>query len=187
MSLGLRLKRLRDNKRMSVKDLASAIGVSRSFIYQLERGEVSPSYSTLRSMAGAMGTTVSVLVGDGEPEEWLVSRKEGRKHVIWPGAGEATSWRLELLPFLGSRNRRMQPLLIQLEPGAAARDFPFDHEKDDLLFVTEGEVTLVLEGGREMLLRAGDSAYLLFETALAVENRGDKPATCLWVLSPPAG
>ncbi|MCL6580083.1 MAG: helix-turn-helix transcriptional regulator, partial [Firmicutes bacterium] len=82
--IGPRLKRLRENRRMSVKDLAAAVGVSRSFIYQLERGEVSPSYSTLRGIATALGTALPVLVGDEVPEEWLVARRESRRRLVLP-------------------------------------------------------------------------------------------------------
>ncbi len=201
MSLGLRLKRLRENRKMSVKDLASAIGVSRSFVYQLERDEVSPSYSTLRGVAQALGTTVSVLVGDMAPEEWLVVKATGRKRLVLPGGeggaggsgvgesrgGSSTgSWRLELMPFLGSRNRRMQPVYLALGPRAKAETFPFEHEREDLFFVTEGEVVITVDGGRELVLGQGDSAYLLFETVTAIENRQDAEAGCLWVVSPSA-
>ncbi len=180
MPLGLRLKRLRENKQMSVKDLAQAVGVSRSFIYQLERDEVSPSYSTLRSMAGALGTAVSTLVGDMTPEEWLVVRKEGRKRLVTA----PTDCRVELMTFLGSRNRRMQPVVLELEAGARTESLPFEHEREDLFFVIAGEVTLTIEGGRLLELKAGDSAYLLFERLAVIANPGTQPATCLWVVSP---
>lgn len=181
MPLGPRLKRLRENKRMSVKDLAENIGVSRSFIYQLERDEVSPSFSTLRGIAGALGTTVSTLVGDMTPEEWLVVRREGRKRLVLPGSG----CRVDLHTFLGSRNRRMQPVTLELGAGSRTEVLPFDHEREDLLFVLSGEITLIIEGGREIGLKAGDSAYLLFEKLEALSNPGSEPATCLWVVSPP--
>lgn len=188
MSLGLRLKRLRETKMMSVKDLAAELGVSRSFIHQLERQEVSPSYSTLHAMAGVLGTSVAVLVGDDVPEEWLVVRSESRKRLILPetqaepGAGPAA--RLELVPFLGTRNRRMRPVVLVLPPKSRLDTLPFNHEREDLLFVTEGQVSLLIDRGRELVLSAGDSAYLIFEDVTSVANHGDQPATCLWVVSP---
>lgn len=196
MSLGTRLKRLRENRRMSVRGLAEAVGVSRSFIYQLERGEVSPSYSTLQAMARALGTTVSVLVGDMSPEEWLVVRRAGRRRVVVLSEDEAESRsgpagdgsgpsRVELLPFLGSRNRRMQPVVVEVAPGGRLDSLPFVHEREDLIFVTAGELTLTLQDGRTIRLATGDAAYLLFETVESLANEGDEPAVCLWVVSPP--
>ncbi len=195
MALGSRLRRLRENRNLSVKDLAQAIGVSRSFIYQLERDEVSPSYSTLRGIAATLGTTVAVLVDDMVPEEWLVVRREGRKRLVIPGSGAddrpaggdraGAQSRFELMAFLGSRNRRMQPVVLELGPGASTSDFPFDHQREDLFYVTGGEVRLSVEGGRQIDLKAGDAAYLLFEELTAIENPGRETATCLWVVAPP--
>ncbi len=181
---------------MSVIDVAAAAGVSRSLIYQLERDEVSPSFSTLRGLAMALGTSVSVLVGDETPEEWLVVRKEGRKRLRLPvrtgesgdpapeGLDSEGGWRIDLLPFLGSRNRRMFPVVVELEPGASTGPVPFEHEHDDFIFVTQGEVTVVRDGGQGLELGEGDAVYFIFETVTAVRNHGRRPATCLWVISP---
>ncbi|MCL6580289.1 MAG: cupin domain-containing protein, partial [Firmicutes bacterium] len=102
-----------------------------------------------------------------------------------PSAGAAApAWRAELLPFLGHRNRRMQPIVVHVDPGARLDALPFEHEREDLFFVLSGEVVLVLRGGREIRLREGDAAYLLLETLETVENRSDGAASCLWVASP---
>lgn len=187
MSLAQRLKRLRENRMLSVRDLADAVGVSRSFIYQLERGEVSPSYSTLRGISRVLGTTVSVLVGDAAPEQWLVVRREDRKRLILGDSAPeaAAAARVELLPFLGTRNRRMQPVVIDLPSGAVLDPLPFEHEHEQLLIVTTGMVTVAVDGGSEFTLRAGDSAYLLFERAHRLHNISSDPAGLVLVVSPP--
>ncbi|HHX26707.1 MAG TPA: helix-turn-helix transcriptional regulator, partial [Firmicutes bacterium] len=55
MDFGVRLKKIRTNSGMSARDLADKVGVSASFIYQLERGEAAPSYSTLKRIASVLG------------------------------------------------------------------------------------------------------------------------------------
>lgn len=196
VSLGQRLRRLRENRKLSVRELADAVGVSRSFVYQLERGEVAPSYSTLRGISRALGTTISVLVGDVTPEEWMVARHANRKRLILEGGTSSTAEgpdvgadsgpaaRVDLITFLGARNRRMQPVVIELEPGAGLEPLPFDHEHEQLLLVSRGEVTVRVLGGAELVLHRGDAAYLLFERAQQLFNHGGEPAELVLVVSP---
>ena len=59
------LKRIRETKALSRKDLADRAGVSESAIYRAERGETSLRPSTIRKLAKAL---------DVEPDE-LTSRQ----------------------------------------------------------------------------------------------------------------
>jgi len=180
MDLGSRLKKMRLNQLLSVRDLAAKVGVSPSFIYQLERGQVAPSFSTLKAMATALGTNLSVLTADDLPEDWLVVRRDRRKRLVVSSPGVT----VELLTFLGSRDKRMQPVILTLEPGAVYDENLNLHDHEDFFLVLEGRVEVVL-ARRRLELLAGDAAYFLFERPSALKNRGDSQARVLWTMSPP--
>ncbi len=180
MDLGSRLKKMRLNQLMSVRDLAAKVGVSPSFIYQLEQGRVSPSFSTLKAMAAALGTNLSVLTEDDLPEDWLVVRHDRRKRLVTGSPGVT----VELLTFLGSRDKRMQPVILTLDPGAAYDENLNVHDHEDFLLVIEGRIEVTLPQ-RRMILSTGDAGYFLFERPTALKNRGDAPARILWTISPP--
>jgi transcriptional regulator with XRE-family HTH domain len=56
------LRRLRESKALSRKDLAELSGVDATTIYRLERGRVHrPIPRTIRNLAGALGVDVEVL------------------------------------------------------------------------------------------------------------------------------
>ncbi|HSW35212.1 MAG TPA: XRE family transcriptional regulator [Candidatus Limnocylindrales bacterium] len=180
MSIGERLKRLRNNGLIRVKDLASQVGVSPSFIYQLEQNKVTPSYSTISKLARALGTTVPVLLGGETPEKWVLAKKKDCLMLVTDEEGVL----LEAVPFLGFRKRRMQVLIFTLQPGATHSQMVFDHEREDLLYLESGAITVELEN-RSLRMGTGDFAHLVLERPRAIVNTGSEPAGGIWIISPP--
>lgn len=62
MALGDQIKKERLKKKISVKDLAKASHISISHLYQIERGEKSPSISTTEDIAKALGIPTYILL-----------------------------------------------------------------------------------------------------------------------------
>lgn len=56
--LGLRIKRLRESRDMSRNALANKAGVSPTYIYQLEKGEKSPTIEYLEYICTALDTSL---------------------------------------------------------------------------------------------------------------------------------
>lgn len=61
---GMRMRKIRLSKGISVKTMASKIGVLETYIPQLERGEKLPSFDTLIYIANALGVTTDQLLCD---------------------------------------------------------------------------------------------------------------------------
>lgn len=62
--IGDRLKRLRENKRLSLRALGKAAHVSHSFIADIEAGRSKPSLDTLTALARVLGVSISDITGD---------------------------------------------------------------------------------------------------------------------------
>jgi len=58
---GKRLRRLRRNMDLTQEDLAERVGVSVTFIGQMERGENAPSFETLEKLAQVLEVEVDEL------------------------------------------------------------------------------------------------------------------------------
>lgn len=179
MDFAARLKRIRTNLGMSVRALADRVGVSPSFIYQLEKGETAPSFSTLKKISSVLGVSVSVLTEDELPEEWFIVRGPTRKRLVLGTEGVE----VELFSFLGSREKRMQAIHFRMRPGCACREIIFTHERDDFIYITEGTVELRL-GERWYRLESGDAAHLSFQNLNEIRNPGNVDASGIWVVSP---
>ena len=179
-ALGERIKHLRLNNNLSVRQLAKEVGVTASFIYQLEQNKVSPSFSTLKSIAGALNTNMAMLVEEDLPEEWVIVRNDRRKKI----KSDERGLNLELFSFLGTRNKKMQPLLFEVEPGATCTMATFKGEHEDFVYIMQGEVE-ISTGRAKYQLGEGDAAYFLFDEIITVTNTARDRARGLWVICPP--
>jgi transcriptional regulator with XRE-family HTH domain len=66
--IGLKLRQLRDAAGLTQQQVAVAAGLSVSIISQIEQGKnADPRGSTLKAIAGALGTTVDELLRDDAP------------------------------------------------------------------------------------------------------------------------
>lgn len=61
VGLGLRLKRVRERSGKSLREVARQLGVSASFVSQLENGKSQPSVATLYSLTQLLGVSVDEL------------------------------------------------------------------------------------------------------------------------------
>lgn len=61
MAFGENLKELREKAGISQAELAEAIGISQSAIWQLEAGETNPRLITVKALANYFNTTVKEL------------------------------------------------------------------------------------------------------------------------------
>ena len=70
---GRYIKKMREDARLSLREAEAIIGISNSYLYQIERGERNPpKLEVLRKMAGAYGISLSALMAAAhiqEPEE----------------------------------------------------------------------------------------------------------------------
>jgi transcriptional regulator with XRE-family HTH domain len=80
--IGVNIKKLREVKGISLRELAKRLQVSASFISQIETNKAYPSLVTLKSIADALGTTVGSLIGeDLNQNNFMIVREKERKKV----------------------------------------------------------------------------------------------------------
>lgn len=60
--LGKNLKRIRTKKGMTQGDIVRALGVSRSFVSNIENGKTNPTLATIAKLAKALGVSVEELI-----------------------------------------------------------------------------------------------------------------------------
>lgn len=66
LTLGQRLKKLRESKKWTISRLAAASGVGIGSISELENGvnDREPNFATIRSLASALSVKISKLTGE---------------------------------------------------------------------------------------------------------------------------
>lgn len=85
--IAVRVRTLRDVRGMTLDELATLCGVSRSMLSLIERGESSPTAVILDKVATGLGVTLASLFEDSSAPPNPVSRREDRKPWRDPQSG----------------------------------------------------------------------------------------------------
>lgn len=177
--VGLRLRALRAERGLGVRDLAQASDLAFNTISLIERGKISPTIATLHKLATALGVPLAYFVINGPPKQ-VVYLKAGERsqaygaHVLLENLGT------------GLPNQTLQLLLLTLQPGADSGPDPIVHLGHEFAFCLEGCVEYRLE---DRPYEIGPEDSLLFEAHLphCWRNGLASPARLLLVLQAEEG
>jgi transcriptional regulator with XRE-family HTH domain len=178
--LGSTIRRLREERNLSLKEVAMRSDLTPSFLSQVERNLTSPSVASLRKVAQAFGVPLtSLFQGPTLPENHVVRRKD-RRQLIHP----SRQWSDYLLT--PNLTGKLQVILSVIEPGGGSGDEAYAHDSDE-------ECVVILRGRLEFwvgsdwyLLEEGDS--IVFESRIPHRNCNPGPdqAEVLWITTPPS-
>ncbi len=177
-SMGARIRKRRLQLGMTLRDLATASGLTKSFVSQIERDRNSPSIATLRSIAGALDVPMFYFFQSEITTSPVVRRRERRVVTF-----QKTGVEYELLtPDL---QRNIEMLEMRLKPGQHTGHGPLAHDGEECAVVIEGVVEIEV-AGVTYRLEAGDSIYIGALQPHRSYNPGKKTAVILSAITPPA-
>jgi DNA-binding transcriptional MerR regulator len=173
-AIGAHLRQLRARRKLSLAQVAEAVGISVGFLSALERSQMSGSVGTLRKLARFYKTNILDFF-DANGSSSRQVRATDRKILE---AGEGV--RMELLAW---GNAVMEPHLFRIAPEAGSGD-PYTHDGEEFIYVLRGDLAITV-GNENYRLKTGDSFY--FESAIPHrwKNPGSKETLLLWVNTPP--
>lgn len=176
-AVGELVRRLREQRGLTLRAFGTAVDFSPSFLSQLENGQVSPSISSMERIANALGLTLGDFFASlAQSESGVIVRAKER--LEFPSAwSQATVEALSPM----QRGRLVEPVLVTLEPGGRSSKHPTAKAREEFAFVLEGAVELTL-GPDKFQLAAGDSATILRGELRRWRNEGQSPARILVVM-----
>ena len=185
-NLGDKLKNLRKKLGMTQKELAEQVGVTPSFISQLEKSLISPSLDSLFKLSDKLNTQPIYFLMDGEdgPGQKMIIRPGERQYIHLQ---DVKTKEVNLQRLVSDViNRRMEPHILTMREGATVDGHFFSHKGDEFAYIMAGELEVEIEEKKHML-RQGDSFYIESIVPSHWANIGKGEAVILWVLSPPKG
>jgi transcriptional regulator with XRE-family HTH domain len=172
-STGMRIRRARLDTGLSQAKAAEAIGISRSFLAAIERGESGVSIQTLARMADVFSIPMSKFAAGGDPTRRVMRVAERPRTVV----GGGVTWE-ELAP-PGSHD--IEPALLHVPPGQSSGGL-IVRPGDDFAFILQGELTFEFgDTGETITLSRGDALIVNGGTPMSWRNDTKDTATCLWV------
>ena len=152
--VGVNVREIREEKGYSLRVLAERSGLSLNAISRIERGESSPTVSSLQRLATALSVPITEFFERGKEYATILVRKNQRLRTRGEGV---------LFESLGSGlpGQMIEPFLMTLLPDAVGEEAPISHAGEEFVYCVEGEVEYLVNEEWHRL-EAGDS--LLFQS-----------------------
>jgi quercetin dioxygenase-like cupin family protein len=179
MTLGQKIRETRQGKGITLRRLAKEIGVSPSFISQVEQSKAKPSVQSLQSIAKVLDVNCSFLIGEGPTtgEAFITESAVRTKNTFNPGNFKKVSIK-NLVP--GNVDSIMTPSLLTVEPGATTTGDISAPYGEEFLLVLSGSLTITLNGS-DYKLKEGDNIYFNASVPHRIENPTNQIAKVLWI------
>ena len=178
----LKIREYRKQRQLTIKELAALTDMSISYISQIERGEIDPSLSALRKIAGVFQIPLYLLLDDMEFSDHLTLKRDQQPMRF--SEDQKVSYRF-LTP-LPSPRYAPEALLIEFTLAPQSQDVPepVRHHSEELIYVTNGNLTVQI-GDSQIELSNGDTAVIQKDFPHICKNRTDETVTGIAVFSPP--
>lgn len=164
--LARNLKAIREKEKLSLEKVAQLSGVSKTMIGQIERGESSPTLTTIWKIANGLKISFTSLINNPLPDTTVVLRNEiqvltedNGRYRVYPS-----------FPFQEDKRFEMYTIEIEKE-GKLSSD---SHKKGTEEFITvfDGEVTIDVSDA-QYTLKNGDSIRFKADRPHTYANSGD--------------
>ncbi len=180
VELAQRIRSFRIDRRMTIEQVASRAGLTRSWLSKVENFRVTPSLPALAKIAEALDVSfVDLVSGLDEKPALVLVRKDDRKVIDRDRSKENTTI-YESLAHTRA-NRSMDPFLLTVPPGVA-RNKALTHEGEEFLMVNSGSVKFEY-GEDTYVLKSGDCLYFDASTPHRLVNPYKREAVVLCVFS----
>ncbi len=178
MDIGKKIRELRKERGLTIKEVAERAGCTASFLSQLERGKTEPSIAMLKKIADVLNVNIVDFFMDGINDDNIVTRPDERVLIT------LKRWDAEIYSLVKTLGgKKMQPFYTIIKPKGGSEGM-YQHEGEEFGFVLEGEIDLILNG-KTIKVKKGECFYFSSRIPHCWKNNSKSTAVVLWVITPP--
>ncbi|MGR3623542.1 helix-turn-helix domain-containing protein [Pseudophaeobacter sp.] len=169
--LGNLIRKCRQKRKLTLRELCDRAGVSVGYLSQVERGNATPSLGTLAQIARALDLGLDYFVTRPKPGDAVSYAEQRRKFSI---SDTGVTYEALSTEFPG---HELSAFIMNCPPGFQSETF--QHEGEEFIYVLSGTIEKSLDG-ETFTLREGDSLHYNGMTPHAWKTLGETPARMLW-------
>jgi len=178
LKLGSRIKQLRLESKLTLKDVEQKAKVSATHLSEIERGMTSPTVGALSRIAGALGVELPYFLREEDPAPAVVLRHRERRTWV------DSAWGAVLTPLTGAVGGAGMTILdLELSAGGEKGVVPSPQWGECMAHILRGVVEICV-GADRYLLKEGDSIHFDGMNGHSMRNIGDGPARVVWATRP---
>jgi transcriptional regulator with XRE-family HTH domain len=177
--IAARVKRWREEARLTLQQLADRSGVSPSTIHKLENNQTVPTVTVFLKIAEGLGRLPSeLLASETSAGDVICTRREERLTI-----DDLDGTRLEKLAN-DLVNPELEMWRAVIQPGIGSDIAVVQDEGEMIVVCEEGEITFGI-AGKDYVLKAGDSIHTKASIRHTWRSSGDVPAVTLFAMCRP--
>lgn len=176
--LGDRLRTLRVDRGLTLRELSEMTGLSVSMLSQIENGTADPSLGSLRTLANVFEASIATLFSDPDAPAVMVSRP-GQRHILSAVGADFAYERLT--PGRGD----LEVLTAEIPPGAASSPRTWAHPSTECAFVISGTLTVEV-AGETIELTTGEAVTFDSRQPHRYINASEAPTSIVIAVTPPS-
>ena len=178
MIVAKNIKRLREEKKLSMDELVRLSGVSKSMLAQIERGDGNPTISTLWKISNGMKVPFDALtVRPKSPYEIV---KTSEIQPLLEDGGKVKNYSL----FPDNENRRFAVYYLELDEGSFWGSEPHLKGTTEFITVFTGKMEIHADG-QGFIVEQGESIRFRADTVHSYQNVGKGSAILHMILFNP--
>lgn len=177
--VGQRIRELRTKHGLSLRALAELSGLSTNAISLIERGDNSPTVSSLHNLATALNVPITAFFEQQGAGKVIHLKKDRRPR------SESAGVSMENLGS-GLANQQLEPFLMTIEPRASSTSDQITHSGEEFVYVLSGSLICTVNE-QEYTLEEGDSLLFLASQPHIYKNETDLMAQVLIIFQPMVG
>lgn len=176
-ALGRRVRRIRQEKGLTLKQIEAKVHVSATHISEIERGNTSPTVGALEKIAQALEVLPSHLIDLPAIPELRVQHGEERKSL-------STERGMVVLDPLTDRSARsdLSYFVATIKADGQVEAAP-GHQGEEFCYVLEGLLEVAVDG-TSYVLRPGDALHFKAARPHRIRNLSPTPSRSLWAVRP---
>jgi transcriptional regulator with XRE-family HTH domain len=183
-NLGECLRRVRFERKLSLTDVSTLTGISKSTLSRVESDQLSLTYDKLLQLCRGLQIDVASLLDSNQGS----TRQLGRRIFTHAGHGRSVTVNLQAYSYLCTElaGKKMTPMtgLIRSRTLAETNGL-LQHEGEEFTYVLEGTLELHTEFYEPLRLGVGGSVYFDSTMGHAYVSIGDTPLKILCVCTTP--
>ena len=176
--IGRRIKKVREEQHLTLKNVEAKAGISATHISEIERGKTSPTIGALMRIADALGKDPAYFIEEEELKDVSFIALEDRKSTELTRAGGIKEMLTNSIP-----SGKINAQLITLQAESSPEYRMHKHEGDESVLVLQGKVGFKIEDKVYELVE-GDSLYYISDQEHGYCNLlPDQESKMIWFAS----
>ncbi|MBN1469697.1 MAG: helix-turn-helix domain-containing protein [Fusobacteriaceae bacterium] len=178
---GDKLRKVREKKKITLKEVAKRIGTSESLVSQIETNKVSPAIDTLLKIADALELDLEYLFSDFKKGKIvnLVRFKDRNKMLMHEVVYEQLSKTIG-----GDEEHGIEAYYLEIKIGGEKGSKEYGHKGRELGIIIEGQGEFLI-GNKSYELYKGDSISFDSDVPHVLKNTGNIALKAYWIITPP--